>query len=192
MSALKVGFNAFLLHQYWKRHQTYSLFSWLLLLKMPDGKFLNWLLFNRLSNCMIYDDSTKENQNARQKVVTSFLMFWHKGLKYTRFYYKIFHRWSCQNGTKKSLLNNASFMFIVCYIYAISFKHLFHLYLRLWKQKISTKLFLIQYTLLSLRAVLSTSRQKKVFFYCLPMKRVYKAFFKNSIVVLQFSIFALP
>ena len=37
-----------------------------------------------------------------KKVVTSFLMFWHKGLKYTRFYYKIFHRWSCQNGTKKS------------------------------------------------------------------------------------------
>ena len=102
-SALKVGFNAFLLHQYWKRHQTYSLFSWLLLLKMPDGKFLNWLLFNRVSNCMIYDDSTKENKNARQKVVTSFLMFWHKGLKYTRFYYKIFHRWSCQNRTKKSL-----------------------------------------------------------------------------------------
>ena len=145
-SALKVGFNAFLLHQYWKRHQTYSLFSWLLLLKMPDGKFLNWLLFNRLSNYMVYDDRIKENKNARQKVVTSFLMFWPKGLKYTRFYYKIFHRWSCQNGTKKSLLNNASFMFIVCYIYAISFKHLFHLYLRLWKQKISTKLFLIQYT----------------------------------------------
>ena len=45
---------------------------------------------------------------------------------------------------------------------------------------------------LSLRAVLSTSSQKKVFFYCLPMKRVYKTFFKNSIVVLQFSIIALP
>ena len=69
--------------------------------KMPDGKFLNWLLFNRLSNCMVYDDSITENKNARQKVVTSFLIFWHKGLKYTRFYYKIFHRRSCQNGTKK-------------------------------------------------------------------------------------------
>ena len=52
-----------------------SAIYWLLLLKMPDGKFLNWLLFNRLSNCMVYDDNIKENKNARQKVVTSFLMF---------------------------------------------------------------------------------------------------------------------
>ena len=43
------GFHAFLLHQYWKRLQTYSHFSWVLLLKMPDGKFLSWLLFNCLS-----------------------------------------------------------------------------------------------------------------------------------------------
>ena len=49
MSDLKVAFNAFLLHQYWERLQTYSLYSQVLLLKMPDGKFFNWLLFNRPS-----------------------------------------------------------------------------------------------------------------------------------------------
>ena len=45
---------------------------------------------------------------------------------------------------------------------------------------------------LSLRAVLSTSRRKKVFFYFFPMKRVQDTCFKNSLVVLQFSFFASP
>ena len=45
---------------------------------------------------------------------------------------------------KRFLLNNASFMFIVCYIYAIVFKQLFlYLYPRLCNQKISTKLCLV-------------------------------------------------
>ena len=62
-----------------------------------------------------------------------------------------------ERNKKTFLLNNASFMFIVCYIYAISFKHLFHLYLRLWKQKISTKLFLIPYTFSSVDCPLAKS-----------------------------------
>ena len=45
---------------------------------------------------------------------------------------------------------------------------------------------------LSLRAVLSTSRRKKDFFYFLPMKKVQDTCFKNSLVVLQFSFFASP
>ena len=48
-AALKGGFHALLLHQYSKRLQTYSHRSRLLLLKMLDGKFFNWLLFNCLS-----------------------------------------------------------------------------------------------------------------------------------------------
>ena len=45
---------------------------------------------------------------------------------------------------KRFVLNNASFMFIVCYIYAIVFKQLFlYLYPRLCNQKISTKLSLV-------------------------------------------------
>ena len=48
-AALKVGFHALLLHQYSKYIQTYSQCSSLLLLKMLDGKFFNWLLFNCLS-----------------------------------------------------------------------------------------------------------------------------------------------
>ena len=66
MSALKVGFHAFLLKQYRERLQTYSRYSWVLLLKMPDGKFLSWLLFNCLSkisqyifNCMVYDNKVQ-------------------------------------------------------------------------------------------------------------------------------------
>ena len=35
-------------------------------------------------------------------------------------------------------------------------------------------------------------RQKKIFFYFLPMKRVQDTCFKNSLVVLQFSFFASP
>ena len=84
------------------------------------------------------------NKSTRKKVVTSFLMFWYEGLKYTPYYnYKIFRTWSCHQ-KKSSVLNNASFMLIVCYIYAICFKQLFlYLYLRLCNQKISTKLFLV-------------------------------------------------
>ena len=45
---------------------------------------------------------------------------------------------------KMFVLNNASFMFIVCYIYAIVFKQLFlYLYPRLCNQKISTKRYLV-------------------------------------------------
>ena len=44
---------------------------------------------------------------------------------------------------------------------------------------------------LSLRAVLSTSSRKKVFSNFLPMKRVKEKCFKNSLVVFQFSLFAL-
>ena len=65
-AALKVGFHALLLHKYSKRLQTYSLFSRLLLLKMLDGKFFNWLLFNHLSkinecifNCMVYNNKVQ-------------------------------------------------------------------------------------------------------------------------------------
>ena len=55
-AALKVGFHALLLHKYSKRFQTYSIRSWVLLLKMLDGKFFNSLLFKYLSkiNCMVY------------------------------------------------------------------------------------------------------------------------------------------
>ena len=50
---------------------------------------------------------------------------------------------------KRFVLNNASFMFIVCYIYAIVFKQLFlYLYPRLCNQKFSTKLCLVQYPFL--------------------------------------------
>ena len=65
-AALKVGFHALLLHQYSKRLQTYSQYSRVLLLKMLDGKFFNWLLFNCLSkinefifNCMVYDNKVQ-------------------------------------------------------------------------------------------------------------------------------------
>ena len=66
-AALKVaGFHALFLHKYSKRLQTYSLYSRLLLLKMLDGKFFNWLLFNCLSkinecifNCMVYDSKVQ-------------------------------------------------------------------------------------------------------------------------------------
>ena len=52
-----------------------------------------------------------------------------------------------QRNKKKFVLNNASFMFIVCYIYAICLKQLFlDLYLMLCNQKISTKLCLVPYT----------------------------------------------
>ena len=64
------------------------------------------------------------NKSARKKIVTSFFMFRYKGLKYTPYYYyKIFRTWSCHNGIKKKgfVLNNAFFMFISCYIYAICF-----------------------------------------------------------------------
>ena len=45
---------------------------------------------------------------------------------------------------KRFVLNNASFMFIVCYIYAIVFKQRFlYLYPSLCNQKISTKLCLV-------------------------------------------------
>ena len=40
---------------------------------------------------------------------------------------------------------------------------------------------------LSLRALLSTSRRKNVFFYFLPMKRVKDTCFKDSLVAIQFS-----
>ena len=49
MSDLKVGFHAFLLHQYQERLQTYSHLSWVLLVKMPDGNFFNRVLFKNLS-----------------------------------------------------------------------------------------------------------------------------------------------
>ena len=39
---------------------------------------------------------------------------------------------------------------------------------------------------LSLRALLSTSRRKNVFFYFLPIKRVKDTCFKDSLVALQF------
>ena len=65
-AALKVGFHALLLHQYSKRLQTYSPSSWVLLLKMLDGKFFNSLLFNPLSNinecifnCMVCDNKVQ-------------------------------------------------------------------------------------------------------------------------------------
>ena len=63
MPALKVGFHAFLLHQYKETLQTYSHISWV---QMPDGKFLSWLLFNHRSkisqyifNCMVYDNKVQ-------------------------------------------------------------------------------------------------------------------------------------
>ena len=65
-AALKVGFHALLLHKYSKRLQTYSQSSRSLLLKMLDGKFFNWLLFNSLSkisksifNCIVYDNKVQ-------------------------------------------------------------------------------------------------------------------------------------
>ena len=65
-SPLKAGFHALLIHQYSKILQTYSHSSWVLLLKMLDGKFFNWLLFNCLSkinecilNCMVYDNKVQ-------------------------------------------------------------------------------------------------------------------------------------
>ena len=80
-SALEAGFHAFLLHQYSKRLQTYSQYSWVLILKMLDGKFFNWLLFNCLSkinecilNYMVYNNKSSENKSALKKVITSVLM----------------------------------------------------------------------------------------------------------------------
>ena len=46
--------------------------------------------------------------------------------------------------------------------------------------------------LLSLRAVLLTSRRKTFFSFILPMKRLHDTCLKNSLVVLQFSFFVSP
>ena len=53
---------------------------WVLLLKMPDGKFLSWLLFNNLSKLkLVYfqlhgiRQQSSRNKSARKKVVTSLL-----------------------------------------------------------------------------------------------------------------------
>ena len=75
---------------------------WVLLLKMPDGKFFSWLLFNSLSkisqcifNCMVYDNKvqgirvlerellplfskkTKDKQNKKPKQVKA----WHSSVQ---------------------------------------------------------------------------------------------------------------
>ena len=53
---------------------------WVLLLKMPDGKFLSWLLFNNLSKLkLVYfqlhgiRQQSSRNKSARKRVVTSLL-----------------------------------------------------------------------------------------------------------------------
>ena len=70
-AALKVGFHALLLNKYSKRLQTYSRVSWLLLLKMLDGKFFNSLLFNSLSNIneCIFNYMVCDNRVQRIRVL---------------------------------------------------------------------------------------------------------------------------
>ena len=53
---------------------------WVLLLKMPDGKFFSWLLFNSLSkrsycifNCMVYDNKVQGIRVLEKNVVTYLL-----------------------------------------------------------------------------------------------------------------------
>ena len=61
------------------RLQPYGHSRWVLLLKMPDGKFFSWLLFNSLSkisqsifNRMVYDNKVQRMRGLEKKLLPLF------------------------------------------------------------------------------------------------------------------------